>query len=71
MLDWLKGIVVSCGTVALMAIYNVIIESGTISIADWKQYAKIGIMAIIAYLGKNFLTNSEGKLASEPKAEIK
>lgn len=69
--DLWKGLIVAVATALLTGIYNGI-ESGTIAFT-WIWFKPIVLSSVgagIAYILKNMLTNSEGKiLKGEPKNE--
>lgn len=69
--DWIKGGIVGAGTAAINAVVTTISPDTILSSGGWKSYLAIGATAFVVYILKNLFTNSEGKLASEPKAEIK
>jgi len=60
--DLLKGVIVTVLTSVLTSVYT-IIQSGVMpTLAELKTIALTGLMAGIAYLCKNILTNSNGQV---------
>jgi hypothetical protein len=56
--DLIKGLIVTVLTSALTIIYDVV-STGSLKF-DWKLIATVSITSGIAYLLKNFLTNTSG-----------
>lgn len=75
--DWIKGLAIAIGGVLLPSLYD-LIDNG--ALPTWVEFApvlKAAIGAGITYVGKNFLSNSDGKFMkketpvlpyTEPKA---
>jgi hypothetical protein len=58
--DYIKGVLVAAFSAVLSGIYN-IIQAGSFPTAEqWHNTLMVAITAAIAYLMKNFLTNSNG-----------
>lgn len=70
LIDWTKGFVVACITGGITAITDTLTAGALPGISNIKAYFIAAFIAGIAYITKNFLTNSEGKLKSEPENEI-
>ncbi len=65
-----KSALVSAVFMSLIAVLLYVKELGSIWAIDLKEMANVGVMAGIVYLisiGKNFLTNSEGKFVGAIK----
>jgi hypothetical protein len=58
--DFIKGLAVAVLTSVLTIVYNTL-QTGSLAF-DWTSIATTALTAAIAYLMKNLLTNSEGKL---------
>jgi putative exporter of polyketide antibiotics len=58
--DLVKGLVLAVLTTVLTIVYD-IVQSGSL-VFDWKHIATAAITTAIAYLLKNFLSNSSGKI---------
>jgi hypothetical protein len=59
--DFVKGLVVAVVSAVLTALQLILTDSGTLpSGEDWKSILNVGLLALISYLLKNFLSNSEG-----------
>lgn len=56
--DFFKGMVVAVLSAVVTFLYNSM-ESGTV-VLNWKAIATTSITAALAYIIKNYLTNSEG-----------
>jgi hypothetical protein len=56
--DLAKGLIVSVLTSALTIIYDTV-SLGSL-VFDWKHIATVSLTSAVAYLLKNFLTNSSG-----------
>jgi hypothetical protein len=66
--DALKGAIVAAGTSVLTALVTALNAGQLPAVADLKTIGLAGLSAGIAYLVKNFLTNSKNELAKpEPK----
>lgn len=68
--DGIKGLILFVLTALLLSLYNVF-QTGIIPTtwAEWQPIVASAGSAMVAYVLKNFLTNSEDKfLISEPKA---
>jgi uncharacterized MnhB-related membrane protein len=64
--DFLKGLVVSVLTSVLTIVYTSL-QSGSLTI-EWKAVGTAAITAALAYITKNYLTNSEDQIhKKEPK----
>lgn len=65
--DLLKGVIVAFLTALVTSVYT-ILQTGVLpTLAELKVAAIAGLTAAVAYLIKNFFTNSEGKfLKREP-----
>jgi len=70
LIDWVKGFVVACLTGGLTAVTDTLTSGALPGSGNLKAYIIASLLAGIAYIIKNFLTNSEGKLAKEPKKYI-
>ncbi|HMG14783.1 MAG TPA: hypothetical protein VK590_05025 [Saprospiraceae bacterium] len=68
-IDFTKGFVVAFITGGLTALTEVL-SAGSLPTGGLKSYLIAGLLAGIAYVMKNWLTNSEGKIAAEPKKDI-
>lgn len=65
--DFLKGLVVSVLTSVLAIVYTSL-QAGSFTI-DWKAVGTAALTAALAYITKNYLTNSQDELLKkEPKA---
>lgn len=71
MFDWIKGFTVAVLSGMLGAIIQCLDTGALPSLSTLKSSLIIGLSGGGAYIIKNVFTNSEGKLASEPKTEIK
>lgn len=61
--DLIRGLILAVGTVLLTSLYP-IIQAGSLPTVDqWKAISLAGVSSLIAYLLKNFFTNSSGQLA--------
>jgi hypothetical protein len=58
--DFIKGLAVAVLTSVLTIVYNTL-QTGSLSF-DWTAIATTALTATIAYLMKNLLTNTEGKM---------
>lgn len=58
--DLVKGLAVAVFTSVLTIVYNTV-QTGSL-VFDWKAIITAALTAAIAYLMKNLLTNSEGKM---------
>jgi hypothetical protein len=58
--DFLKGLVVSVLTSVLTIVYTSV-QAGSFTI-DWKAVGSAALAAALAYITKNYLTNSEDQL---------
>ena len=58
--DLIKGLAVAVLTSVLTIVYNTL-QTGSLSF-DWSAIATAALTSAIAYLMKNLLTNSEGKM---------
>ena len=66
--DLVKGAVVAAFSAILGALYPVITTGAVLNIVVFKSAGLAGLSAGMAYLMKNLITNSEGKIGSpEPK----
>ena len=64
--DFIKGLFLSVLTSVLTIIYSSL-QSGSLTI-EWKAVGTAAITAALAYITKNYLTNSEDQiLKTEPK----
>lgn len=64
--DWFKGLVVAIITAIITVVYNTI-QAGTL-LFDWKSIGFAALSAALAYILKNFLTNSNDQiLKREPQ----
>jgi predicted membrane channel-forming protein YqfA (hemolysin III family) len=64
--DWFKGIVVAV-LASILPIILSTIQAGSLTF-DWATIGKTAAAALIAYLLKNFFTNSQGQLLTvEPE----
>jgi hypothetical protein len=64
--DWFKGLVVAIITAVITLVYNTI-QLGALSF-DWKAIGFAAISAALAYILKNFITNSNDEiLKREPE----
>jgi hypothetical protein len=63
-LDVLKGFLVAAGTVIITGIYTSLQSGALPSVAVLEQLGTAGLGAGIAYLLKNFFTNSTGQIAA-------
>tara|TARA_R110000868_G_scaffold131960_1_gene342347 strand:+ start:589 stop:807 length:219 start_codon:yes stop_codon:yes gene_type:complete len=59
-IDFVKGLVVSVFSAVITVIYTSL-QTGSLSF-DWKSIGITALTTALAYLMKNFITNSEGKL---------
>jgi len=59
--DLAKGLLVSVGS-AVIGVITTSLQAGSLTF-DWKQIGTIALAAALAYLGKNFFTNSTGEVA--------
>ena len=60
-----KGLLIAVLSAVLGAIYTTL-QAGSLSF-DWKQIGTLALSSLVAYLMKNFFTNSNNELAkSEP-----
>jgi uncharacterized MnhB-related membrane protein len=65
--DFLKGLIVSVLTSILTIVYTSV-QAGSFAI-DWKAVGTAALTAALAYITKNYLTNSQDELLKkEPKA---
>lgn len=58
--DFIKGLAVAVLTSVLTIVYNTL-QTGTLDF-DWAAIATTALTAAIAYLMKNLMTNSQGKM---------
>jgi hypothetical protein len=58
--DLIKGLAVAVITSVLTIVYNTL-QTGSLAF-DWQAIATAALTSAIAYLMKNLLTNSDGKL---------
>jgi hypothetical protein len=58
--DFIKGLIVSVIS-AVLTIISTTVQAGNFTF-DWKQIGIVALTAGVAYITKNFLTNSDGKL---------
>lgn len=58
--DLIKGLAVAVITSVLTIVYNTL-QTGSLAF-DWQAIATAALTSAIAYLMKNLLTNSEGKM---------
>lgn len=58
--DLVKGLAVAVLTSVLTIVYNTL-QTGSLAF-DWQAIATAALTSAIAYLMKNLLTNSEGKM---------
>ncbi len=68
--DFIKGLLVAIGTAALTALLN-IVNTGQLprTWPELKPVAIASISAVLTYLLKNLVTNSQGQIGKEPPAE--
>jgi len=57
--EWIKGLILAVGTPLLYFLQELLPSTG---MAEWQ---KIALSALIAYIIKQFFTNSEGKMFSK------
>lgn len=66
LLDFAKGLFIAVLTSVITLLYTTI-ETGTLTF-DWKLIGTTALTSALAYIMKNLLTNSQGKLLTkEPK----
>lgn len=66
--DYIKGLLMAVLTAVITVVYTSI-QEGTV-VFNWKVIAMSALSAALAYITKNFLTNSENKiLQPEPTEE--
>lgn len=70
LIDWTKGFIVAFLTGGITALSDTLNMNQLPSTDNLKSYLIAGMIGGIAYITKNFLTNSQGKLKSEPKKPI-
>ncbi|MGA7720831.1 MAG: hypothetical protein WCA84_06610 [Ignavibacteriaceae bacterium] len=63
-LDVLKGFLVAAGTVIITGIYTSLQNGALPTVAVLEQLGTAGLSGGIAYLLKNFFTNSTGQIAA-------
>lgn len=63
--DFAKGLALAVLTSVLTIVYDVV-QTGSL-VFDWKQIATAAITTAIAYLLKNLMTNSQGKMLTKEK----
>ena len=63
--DFIKGLLVSILTGGLTVLYGIFNSGGTPTETDYKAALGAGIAGGIAYLLKQFGTNSDGKIAKK------
>jgi hypothetical protein len=63
--DFMKGLLMAI-LASVFAVIKTSVEAGTFSF-DLPTIGKYALMGAVAYLAKNFFTNSDGELAKEPK----
>ncbi len=68
--DFGKGLVVAVLTVVVGMIGDIIATGGFPTGPQWKAIGLAGLSAAIAYILKNLLTNSEGKLLRKEPVKI-
>lgn len=70
--DAVKGVIMSFLAAFLMSIYGVINSGGWPTNGQWQEALKIGATAFVAYILKNFFTNSQDQfMKKEPSTENK
>lgn len=62
MSDWQRGLVVAILTTPLTIIYDTVTATPMTLTFDWKKILGTAIAGGVAYLLKNFVTGSQGKL---------
>lgn len=70
LVDFSKGFVVAFFTGCLTAIVDNLSPENILNPIGFRTYLVTGLIAGASYILKNWLTNSEGKIAKEPKKEI-
>ena len=63
--DYIKGFLVAILTVLLTGVYNIIITGELPDSSEWKAIGVSSLGAGIAYLLKNFFTNSDDEFAKK------
>jgi hypothetical protein len=61
--DFFKGLIVAILTALVTFLYNTM-DSGEL-VFNWKQIATTSLTAALAYIIKNYLSNSEGSFLSK------
>jgi len=65
--DLIKSLIMAFLGAFITWIYNLIAQGGIITLESLKSIAFVWITAMLAYLIKNYFTNSQGELKSEPQ----
>jgi hypothetical protein len=63
--DFIKGLVMFVLAAIITFVYNSMTDCGGIDCVIWDDALNAGIVASLAYLMKNFFTDSQGKLGGK------
>ncbi len=71
--DWIKGLILAVLTAIVATVYELLQNSGLqFGWAEIKYIGTAALMAFLAYISKNLLTNSEGGfLKKDPPARLR